>query len=370
MVSPFPRRATRSVALARLDLRARSGRPRVDGSARVRKPARESGHEPDAVVCPGEHHDAVRVVERSQLVLPDAGRRLRVGRAGLGHCRHRRWSQATRLRSSTRRPTRTAWPCRPASLAISPTVCVAMGENTIRLFVKNPGVAASDLHIQAYVQNPLTGLVLSTGVRHQGQPEREGLGADAPLLIPNLLGGLLGTQNLTLVFSDDRAHRRRGTSMTSTSTPSRCGSAARRRSRRAAERAARRGVFAAVAEARAVDDARNRGAESAQTHRRPHSDTWLATLYLLGVGAWLVASPPTSVRLCGARRVCRSPTRSHRRSTSRSAPARSSRPLRCSSRACFWFRRSSLPVVAIGGVLASSANRARCATALVATGSR
>lgn len=33
--------------------------------------------------------------------------------------------------------------------AISPTVCAAMGENKIRLFVKNSGVASSTLHVQA-----------------------------------------------------------------------------------------------------------------------------------------------------------------------------------------------------------------------------
>ena len=84
--------------------------------------------------------------------------------------------------------------------------------------------------------------------------------------------------------------------MTSSSTHSSCGSR-RGRSRRAARQAARRGVYAAVAEARAVGDARNRGSESAQTHRRPHSDTWLATLYSIGIVAWLVAAPPTTTRV-------------------------------------------------------------------------
>jgi hypothetical protein len=88
-----------------------------------------------------------------------------------------------------------------ASLAISPTACVAMGENTIRLFVKNPGVAGSDLHIQAFVQNPLTGLVLATGFDIPGKAGSAGWAPTSPLLIPNLLGGVLGTQNLTLVFS-------------------------------------------------------------------------------------------------------------------------------------------------------------------------
>ena len=84
---------------------------------------------------------------------------------------------------------------------VSPTVCVAMGENTIRLFVDSPGVASSTLHVQAYVQNPLTGLVLSTGYDVDGAAGADGWGPTSPILIPNLLGGVLGTQKLTLVFT-------------------------------------------------------------------------------------------------------------------------------------------------------------------------
>jgi hypothetical protein len=87
------------------------------------------------------------------------------------------------------------------SLAISPTECVAMGENTIRMFVKNPGVAGSVLHIQAIVRNPLTGLILATAFDIQGKAGAAGWAPTSPLLIPNLLGGVLGTQELTLVFS-------------------------------------------------------------------------------------------------------------------------------------------------------------------------
>ena len=87
------------------------------------------------------------------------------------------------------------------AVVVSPTVCVAMGENTIRLFVKNPGVASSTLHVQAYVQNPLTGLVLSTGFDVSGTSGPKGWSPTGRLLIPNLLGGVLGTQNLTLVFT-------------------------------------------------------------------------------------------------------------------------------------------------------------------------
>ena len=86
-------------------------------------------------------------------------------------------------------------------LTISPTVCVAMGENTIRLFVKNPGVAGSVLHIQAFVQNPLTGLVLSTGFDLKSSTGTASWSPTSRLLIPNLLGGVLGTQRLTLAFS-------------------------------------------------------------------------------------------------------------------------------------------------------------------------
>ena len=83
----------------------------------------------------------------------------------------------------------------------SPTVCVAMGENSVRFFVKNPGVAGAVLHIQAYVQNPLTGLTLSTGFDVNGTTGAKVWAPSSRITIPNLLGGVLGTQNVTLVFS-------------------------------------------------------------------------------------------------------------------------------------------------------------------------
>jgi hypothetical protein len=87
------------------------------------------------------------------------------------------------------------------SAVVSPTVCVAMGENTIRLFIKNSGVAGSVLHVKAFVQNPLTGLVLSTAFDVNGTAGNTDWAPSAQMLIPNLLGGVLGTQNLTLAFS-------------------------------------------------------------------------------------------------------------------------------------------------------------------------
>ena len=87
------------------------------------------------------------------------------------------------------------------AVVTSPTVCVAMGEDSIRLFVRNTGVASSVLHVQAYVQNPLTGLVLSTGFNINGTSGPTTWSPTARLFIPNLLGGLVGTQNLTLKFT-------------------------------------------------------------------------------------------------------------------------------------------------------------------------
>jgi len=66
---------------------------------------------------------------------------------------------------------------------------------------------------------------------------------------------------------------------------------------RASSPDARGGVGAAVDDVRAVDNSRSRRAAGARTHRRPHSDTALAALYVLGVGLWLLVSPPSDVRL-------------------------------------------------------------------------
>jgi hypothetical protein len=87
------------------------------------------------------------------------------------------------------------------SVAASPTICVAMGENSARLFVKSSGGASSVLHVQVYVQNRLTGLVLSTGFDVAGNATRNVWTPSPRLFVPNLLGGVLGDQNLTVVFT-------------------------------------------------------------------------------------------------------------------------------------------------------------------------
>jgi hypothetical protein len=94
--------------------------------------------------------------------------------------------------------------------AVSETMCVTVGEEDIRMLVKNPGVKGSTLHVAAYVNNPLTGLTLSTAFDIESSSLPTGWGPaqteNIPNLlsevdlVPSLLGGIL-TQNLTLVFS-------------------------------------------------------------------------------------------------------------------------------------------------------------------------
>jgi hypothetical protein len=83
----------------------------------------------------------------------------------------------------------------------TPTACVAMGENSVRFFVKNPGVSGAVLHVHAYVQNPLTGLVLSTGFDVKATTGPKVWAPSSRIIVPNLLGGVLGTQNVTLTFT-------------------------------------------------------------------------------------------------------------------------------------------------------------------------
>jgi hypothetical protein len=85
--------------------------------------------------------------------------------------------------------------------AWSPSTCVDLGENTIRLFVKSTGDSDSTLHIQASVEDPLTGLVLSTGYDINGGSGTRRWSPTDQIVIPNLLGGVLHTGRLSLVFT-------------------------------------------------------------------------------------------------------------------------------------------------------------------------
>ncbi|MDQ1382445.1 MAG: hypothetical protein QOJ71_3164, partial [Actinomycetota bacterium] len=85
--------------------------------------------------------------------------------------------------------------------AISPTTCVAMGENTVRLFVKSSGTGPSSLHVQAFVQSAVTGIVLSTGFDVNANDRTQKWMPTPAFSVPNLLGGVVGVQRLTLVFT-------------------------------------------------------------------------------------------------------------------------------------------------------------------------
>jgi hypothetical protein len=92
--------------------------------------------------------------------------------------------------------------------AISPTTCVAMGENTVRLFVKGSGTGSSSLHVEAFVQNALTGIVLSTGFDVNANDRTQEWSPTPAFSVPNLLGGVVGVQRLTLVFTTRGASTR------------------------------------------------------------------------------------------------------------------------------------------------------------------
>lgn len=84
--------------------------------------------------------------------------------------------------------------------AESRTLCVSMGEDSIRLFAYNAKVSGSILHVEAVVRNPTTGQVAQTAFDVNGDASPAGWAPTMRLGIPNLLGGT-GTQELTLTFS-------------------------------------------------------------------------------------------------------------------------------------------------------------------------
>jgi hypothetical protein len=85
--------------------------------------------------------------------------------------------------------------------AKSQTICVGRGESSVRLFVKNPGVSAAQLNVQIIVEDPQTGRVAQTRSTVSSSSLSAGWSPTLRMLMPNLLGGSSGTQNLTLVIS-------------------------------------------------------------------------------------------------------------------------------------------------------------------------
>lgn len=81
--------------------------------------------------------------------------------------------------------------------AESRTICVSAAEDTIRLFVFNPKVSGSILHVEAIARNPATGRNAVTTFDVNGDAAPYGWAPTMRLKIPNLLG-ISGTQELTL----------------------------------------------------------------------------------------------------------------------------------------------------------------------------
>jgi hypothetical protein len=92
-------------------------------------------------------------------------------------------------------------------IAESRALCVSMGEDTIRLFVRNAKVPGSILHVEAQVRNPSNGRIAQTAFDVNGDASPSGWAPTMILMLPNLLNGS-GQQELTLTFTT------RGTSAT------------------------------------------------------------------------------------------------------------------------------------------------------------
>jgi hypothetical protein len=77
------------------------------------------------------------------------------------------------------------------------SACVGLLEPTVRLFVKPPKVLGARLRIDATVENPATGLTLETHYVVLGGLAANRWAPTLPIVIPNLVGGVLA-QQLTL----------------------------------------------------------------------------------------------------------------------------------------------------------------------------
>jgi hypothetical protein len=85
----------------------------------------------------------------------------------------------------------------PGGSAEMRSACVDLLEPSVRLFVKAPRVLGARLRIDATVVNPTTGLTLRTQYVVLGGLVPGGWVPTPPILIPNLVGGVLA-QELTL----------------------------------------------------------------------------------------------------------------------------------------------------------------------------
>jgi hypothetical protein len=88
----------------------------------------------------------------------------------------------------------------PGGVAESRTLCVAQGEETVRLFVANYHVPGSILHVDAMVRNPATGQLGWAAFDVNGDVPSAFWSPTMKLSIPRMFGGS-GTEELTLTFS-------------------------------------------------------------------------------------------------------------------------------------------------------------------------
>jgi hypothetical protein len=88
----------------------------------------------------------------------------------------------------------------PNSTAESRTVCVAAGEEVVRLFAKNPHVSGAILHVDAIVRNPTNGYIGTSSFDVNGDATSAVWAPTMQLNIPRLFNGN-GTEELTLRFS-------------------------------------------------------------------------------------------------------------------------------------------------------------------------
>jgi hypothetical protein len=88
----------------------------------------------------------------------------------------------------------------PGASAESRTACVTMGEPTVRMFVDAPRVLGAVLVVDATVRNPTTGVSVKAQYLVLGGVAPPGWAPTLPILIPNLLGGVL-PEELTLRFT-------------------------------------------------------------------------------------------------------------------------------------------------------------------------
>jgi hypothetical protein len=84
----------------------------------------------------------------------------------------------------------------------SPVFCVAAGEEAVRLFVKRPGVANSELDIRILAIQPSTSTYASNGISIDG--DDPGWIVTDPIPVPSLFG-TIGNENLSIRIDPDGA---------------------------------------------------------------------------------------------------------------------------------------------------------------------